>query len=313
MMPSLYSFETWRLHYFNHMVFPNMWDEDTAAWHPVSVTVFRNMQRWQQQLWRVVFCTPLKLFASIGHWCRSFDGFDLKAYHQQSRVWMLISWALPFGFMAFAWPAIIASGGLGAWCSYWLMPWLVFHGWLSLITLIQHTAPHIPFVPSGSEYDEGRAAVSGTVTLQLPRWLAFIINDVNYHVPQHLSNAIPFYHLHAAYKHLADRLGPYLTECTLNPTLLTNLITAWQVYDEEQQMYITVNEALETEEGGAAGVPTEDDPSGLRHNGRNGDVHQAAWHKNTSQEKLHSSKPLSGNSDSLDATKSFDDAYSMSS
>lgn len=38
---------------------------------------------------------------------------------------------------------MIAAGGLSGWCSWWLGPWVVFHGWLSVLSLVQHTGPHI--------------------------------------------------------------------------------------------------------------------------------------------------------------------------
>jgi fatty acid desaturase len=45
----------------------------------------------------------------------------------------------------------------------------------------------------GLEYDSAQAAVNGTVTLTLPRWLELLLNDANYHQPQHLSISIPSY------------------------------------------------------------------------------------------------------------------------
>lgn len=49
------------------------------------------------------------------------------------------------------------------------MPWLVFHLWLSTITLLHHTAPHIPFEAEGRDYDAAQAIVNGTVTVSMPR------------------------------------------------------------------------------------------------------------------------------------------------
>jgi hypothetical protein len=43
------------------------------------------------------------------------------------------------------WPALIAAGGIAGWASWWLGPWVVFHAWLSVLSLVQHTAPHIPW------------------------------------------------------------------------------------------------------------------------------------------------------------------------
>jgi hypothetical protein len=50
------------------------------------------------------------------------------------------------------------------------MPWLVFHGWLSLLTLMQHTAPHTPFSEAGPDHDRAQAVLNGTVTVKLPRY-----------------------------------------------------------------------------------------------------------------------------------------------
>lgn len=117
------------------------------------------------------------------------------------------------------------------------MPWLVFHLWLSTLTLLQHTAPHIPFHPPGPDYDMGQAVISGTVTVALPRWLELLLNDANYHLPQHLSPAIPFYHARAAQAWLGTRLGPYLTQTRLSWALVSGLLTRCQVWDESSQAY----------------------------------------------------------------------------
>jgi hypothetical protein len=47
----------------------------------------------------------------------------------------------------------------------------------------------------------------------------------------------------ALQEYLQQRLGPYLTTATLNANLLRNLMTAWLVYDEQQQRYCSFDEA----------------------------------------------------------------------
>ena len=68
--------------------------------------------------------------------------------------------------------------------SCYLAPWLVFHFWLSVLSLTAHTAPHIPWRAEGDGWDAGRAAVAGTVTLRLPRPLEVLLNNANYMLPQ---------------------------------------------------------------------------------------------------------------------------------
>jgi omega-6 fatty acid desaturase (delta-12 desaturase) len=75
--------------------------------------------------------------------------------------------------------------------NYWFAPWLVFHGWLSVLSLLHHTAPHIPFQePSTFVYDHGRAVVNGTVVIELPAWLGAVINNAHIHLPQHLNELV---------------------------------------------------------------------------------------------------------------------------
>jgi hypothetical protein len=87
--------------------------------------------------------TPLKFFASIGQWAQTLEGFDLKLHPKQTRFWVWLSWALPLGFVGAVWPALIGAGGVGGLVTYWLGPWLVFHCWMSVTSLVQHTGPHI--------------------------------------------------------------------------------------------------------------------------------------------------------------------------
>lgn len=68
--------------------------------------------------------------------------------------------------------------------SCWLLPWLVFHTWMGTLSLLRHTAPHIPFRAANDGYDWGRATICGTVTVRLPRWLETLLNNANYTLPQ---------------------------------------------------------------------------------------------------------------------------------
>jgi hypothetical protein len=95
----------------------------------------------------------------------------------------------------------------------------------------------------GVSYDQAQAAINGTVTLHLPQWLEILLHHANYHLPAHLAVDIPSYHLKGAHHYLQQRLGRYLTFANLNPRLLINLMTAWQVYNEQQQRYVDFDEA----------------------------------------------------------------------
>lgn len=118
--------------------------EDLDAWHPLLPADLAAMPAWRRRLTALLLATPLKFFASVGRWAQSLEGFDLRLHPRPTRVWVWLSWAVPIGFAAAVWPALIAAGGgLGGLLTYWAGPWLVFHAWMSVMSLIQHTGPHI--------------------------------------------------------------------------------------------------------------------------------------------------------------------------
>eukprot|EP00798_Chlamydomonas_sp_ICE-L_P013051 gene13051-3590_t len=204
MAPSLYSFQAWRLRFISHIIFPNVLGLDDSAWQPVTVEALAGMGLLGSQgrcLHSFGGFDLKELLGSLGHCLHSFGGFDLKEYTPDSRADILSSWAVPTVFAAAAVSVLVVCGGISALVSVWLMPLLVFHVWLSTLTIVQHTAPHIPFKMAGLDYDLGQAAVSGTVTATLPR---------------------------EATEQLRERLGPYMTEAPLSLKLLANIITCWQ-------------------------------------------------------------------------------------
>jgi hypothetical protein len=97
----------------------------------------------------------------------------------------------------------------------------------------------------GLTYDQAQAAINGTVTLQLPNWLELLLHHANYHLPSHVSISIPSYNLKGAQQYLQQRLGKYLTIAKPNAQLLRNLMTAWLVYDAQQQRYVDFDQAEE--------------------------------------------------------------------
>lgn len=118
------------------------------------------MPPWQRTLTAVLMATPLKFLASIGQWARSLEGFDLRLHPKQSRPWVWMAWVVPIAFVATVFPALIAIDGVGGLVTYWLGPWLAFHAWLSVLSLVQHTGPHITWA------EEVRVRTGGVTTKQ---------------------------------------------------------------------------------------------------------------------------------------------------
>ena len=50
---------------------------------------------------------------------------------------------------------------------FWLMPWLVYHFWMSTFTLVHHTGVDVQFTPA-SEWNEAMAQLAGTIHCDYP-------------------------------------------------------------------------------------------------------------------------------------------------
>ena len=90
---------------------------------------------------------------------------------QQNRVKM--SMAAVTAFIVLGWPTIIYYSGIEGWVNLWLIPWLVFHFWMSTYTMVHHSSPHIPY-KAEKEWNEAQAQLGGTVQCDFPLWVEIL-------------------------------------------------------------------------------------------------------------------------------------------
>lgn len=234
--PLIYPYEPWKIMHNRHHVHTNKLHKDTG-WHPVMVesaeegTPFYNMLR-------VTLGTPVKLWLSIVHWLKLH--FHPKNFSASQLRKVQVSWGVCLGFAVVVWSALVLNLGWAGWAKYWLMPWLVYHFWMSTFTLIHHTAPHIPFQHQ-DDYHGASAKLGGTVHCDFPRWIEVLCHDINVHIPHHLSAKIPFYHLRAATDSLRKNWGQYMTEGTFNWRMMRNFLTEMHLYDIGKE-YVSFDE-----------------------------------------------------------------------
>jgi omega-6 fatty acid desaturase (delta-12 desaturase) len=229
-MPLVYPFEPWRIKHNQHHAQTNKLVEDTA-WHPVMPTEVEKWSPMQKTIYQVFLGSPLKLWASVGHWW--IWHFDLAKYTEKQKPRVLISLAAVAAFAVIGLPAIASVAGIGGVLKYWLMPWLGYHFWMSTFTVVHHTAPHIPFKPA-EEWNAAKAQLSGTVDCEYPRWVEFLCHDISVHVPHHVNSKIPWYNLRAANDSLKQNWGQYMTSCTFNWKMMKTIFTELHVYDKSK-------------------------------------------------------------------------------
>lgn len=228
--PLIFPFDPWRIKHNHHHAHTNKLVEDTA-WHPVMEAELEGLSTGTPgALLKLFLGSPLKLWASVGHWW--IYHFDTTKYTEEQKPRVIISIAACVAFMATAFPFLFINYGLAGFVKFWLMPWLGYHFWMSTFTVIHHTAPHIPFKPAET-WNAAKAQLSGTVHCDFPKWVEVLCHDISVHVPHHVSSAIPWYNLRAANDSLRTNWGEYMTECDFNWRMLKNIFTECHVYDKE--------------------------------------------------------------------------------
>ncbi|KAL0013531.1 hypothetical protein SO802_000600 [Lithocarpus litseifolius] len=255
-LPLIYPYEPWRFKHDQHHAKTNMFttsmklpflllpfskisslfplvfifrlSEDTA-WHPVWKEEFDSSPILRKAI--IIGYGPLRPWMSIAHWLMWH--FNLNKFRPSELKRVKISLACVFAFIAIGWPLIIYKMGIMGWVKFWLMPWLGYHFWMSVFTMVHHTAPHIPFKYS-NEWNAAQAQLNGTIHCDYPRWVEILCHDISVHIPHHISPRIPSYNLRAAHKSLQENWGKYLNEATWNWRLMKTILTECHVYDQEQ-------------------------------------------------------------------------------
>eukprot|EP00210_Caulerpa_lentillifera_P006821 g6520.t1 len=228
--PLVYPFEPWRIKHNHHHAHTNKLEEDTA-WHPFTEDKLHQMGPIARNLFVTFFATPLKCWASIGHWWAYH--FDKEKFTSKQLPKVIVSWLAVGAFALGVLPFIVCNYGWWAMVKFWLLPWLGYHFWMSTFTMVHHTAPHIPF-NEAENWNAAKAQLSGSVHCDYPAWVDFLTHDISWHVPHHVSSKIPWYNLRKATESLRENWGEYMTECTFNWRLMKSIFTELHLYDAEK-------------------------------------------------------------------------------
>ncbi|RCJ15212.1 fatty acid desaturase [Nostoc sp. ATCC 43529] len=227
MAPLIYPFHSWRIKHNYHHTHTNKLDEDNA-WHPIRPEVFEKWDKTRQSAFELFIRKRFWWVGSIGHW--AVVHFDWRNFKTKDQSSIKLSVAVVVLFAAIAFPALIATTGIWGFVKFWLVPWLVYHFWMSTFTIVHHTASDVPFV-GANKWNEALAQLFGTIHCDYPRWVEILCHDINVHVPHHISTAIPSYNLRLAYSSIKENWGPYLhDECQFSWSLMKQITDQCQLY-----------------------------------------------------------------------------------
>ncbi|MCM1983559.1 fatty acid desaturase [Lyngbya confervoides] len=226
--PLIYPFHSWRLLHDHHHLHTNKMHVDNA-WHPWTEDLYGQAGPLMQTVYEL-FRGPLWWMASIIHWAQlHFNPANVSERHR-GEVKVSIAVVLLFALIAF--PTLVITTGIWGFVKFWLMPWLVYHFWMSTFTLVHHTASDVQFRES-ADWDAVEAQLEGTIHCDYPRWVEFLCHDINVHVPHHISTGIPSYNLRHAHASLKKTWGDRIKERRFSWTLLKEIIQTCHVYHPE--------------------------------------------------------------------------------
>lgn len=229
MMPLIYPFHCWRILHNHHHLHTNKLEEDNA-WQPFQPELYASFPKIGKlgyQLMRGRFWW----LASVVHWAGLH--FNLSNFQAKDREKAKLSISVVIIFAAIFFPILIATTGIWGFVKFWLMPWLVYHFWMSTFTLVHHTASDVPF-HKPEEWNQAQSQLSGTVHCNYPRWVEFLCHDINVHVPHHISTAIPSYNLRLAYRSIQENWEAYLhSESQFSWSLMKQITDQCHLHDPE--------------------------------------------------------------------------------
>ncbi|MEQ9371462.1 MAG: fatty acid desaturase [Coleofasciculus chthonoplastes F3-SA18-01] len=228
-LPLLYPFHSWRILHNHHHAHTNKLGEDNA-WEPFTPEYHASnslLVQWFYQLIRGRFWW----IGSIFHW--ALLHFKWGNFQGKQRSQIKFSALLVIGFAAVAFPLLFATVGVWGVVKFWLIPWLVYHFWMSTFTIVHHTSPDIPFTPE-PEWNEAEAQLFGSVHCDYPRWVEFLCHDINVHIPHHVSSAIPSYNLRLAHRILKENWGDELRECRFSWLLMKQITDKCHLYNQQE-------------------------------------------------------------------------------
>jgi acyl-lipid omega-6 desaturase (Delta-12 desaturase) len=227
-LPLFFPFHGWRILHNYHHKHTNKLEVDNA-WDPFTPEAYASNSAGLRWIYRVIR-GRFWWVGSIGHW--ALIHFDWRKFSGKQREQVRFSSLFALVGAAIILPSLVATTGLFGVVKFWLMPWMVYHFWMSTFTIVHHTAPEIPF-QTPENWHEARAQLAGSVHCDYPAWVEFLCHDINVHVPHHVCTAIPSYNLRKAHRSLKENWGPYVIETTFSWSLMKEITDRCHIYDPE--------------------------------------------------------------------------------
>lgn len=242
LLPVFYPFFSWKHSHDAHHRFTNLLKRTDDiyfdnAWIPETTGEYEGERKTRPVmafLYRIARKVPL-----LGSWMHQIHYLLLhpELYREDHRKRVAFSLVFLTVCTAVLAPAIVVFAGWFALLHFWVLPALAFQFWMSVYTLLHHTAEDVPFLDE-SEWTPFRGQVECTVNVLWPRPISFLHGNIDVHLPHHVAVNIPSYWLRDAYAAIkASPYGSLVLERRFTPAYLWRTIKACRLWNPETKRY----------------------------------------------------------------------------
>jgi omega-6 fatty acid desaturase (delta-12 desaturase) len=120
-----------------------------------------------------------------------------------------------------------------------ILPFLIWSTLISLIDLVQHTNPRVPWFNNKDEWSFYHAQVLATTHVELPWFLRISSHNILEHNAHHVDPRVPMYHLHQAQNELEASYQQEILHPKLTLRELSRILQTCQLYDYDNHCWMS--------------------------------------------------------------------------
>jgi len=224
MMPLLFPYVCWMLTHNHHHSWANNLAKD-YLWKPLRQEEVSKMSPWRKLLVFYMY-GPLFFESSTLHHAYHFL---LPFVTTKNRFGVLrsIFFALLGGYLT-----ISLASFYGSVFKLFVVPFLVFHFWLSTFTYFHHRNANVGW-KEDEEWTRLYGSLYATVHVDYPAWVEYLTLDINWHLPHHVSPLIPWYNLRRCTYALFKAYGNKMSSDEFSWTLWKETTTQCHMHDKD--------------------------------------------------------------------------------
>jgi len=252
-LPALHPYSAWELsHNGLHHSFTNLKGRD-PGYAPFSKEEFDRLPTWRRGLERLYRTwVGLALFYLVENWLKleMLPKPGHRARMRGDRLYAIDRACV----LIFAATVITASAWIGAmirpeeqsaWLAgaghvalAWLLPFLIWNGFISFITFQQHTHPQVRWFDNEDEWSFYETQVRGTVHIEFPGWLRLLLHNINEHTAHHINPRVPLYELKQAQDEVRRILEDDVIVLMWTPSMTRDTLRRCKLYDYRNHQWL---------------------------------------------------------------------------